>query len=57
VDSVSTSTSKLYLESGVTGLFSLGMWIVGADANVLLLPALSGSQPAFTAHGQVGIKF
>jgi hypothetical protein len=52
-----TNTSKLYLEPGVTGVLSFGMWIVGADANVLLLPGLSGSQPAFTAHGQVGIKF
>jgi hypothetical protein len=33
------------------------LWIVGADASVLFLPGLSGSQPAFTAHGQVGIKF
>jgi hypothetical protein len=53
----SDSTSNLYLEPGVTGLLSFGMWIVGADANVLFLPGLSGSQPAFTAHGQVGIKF
>ena len=51
-----SSTSSLYLEPGVTGLLSLGMWIVGADANVLVL-TLSGAWPAFTAHGQVGIKF
>jgi hypothetical protein len=49
--------SNLYLEPGVTGLLSFGMLIVGADANVLFLPGLNGSQPAFTAHGQVGIKF
>jgi hypothetical protein len=53
----STSTSSLYLEPGLTGLVSLGMWIVGADANVLFLTGLSGAWPAFTAHGQVGIKF
>jgi len=52
------STSNVYLEPGVTGLLSFGQWIVGADANVLFLPGWSGrSQPAFTAHGQVGIKF
>jgi len=50
-------TSNFYLEPGVTGLLSFGIWIVGADANVLFLPGMSGSQPAFTAHGQVGVKF
>jgi hypothetical protein len=55
--SSSKSTSSVYLEPGVTGLLSFGPLIVGADANVLFLPRLSGSQPAFTAHGQVGIKF
>jgi len=49
--------SNLYLEPGLTGLLSFGMLIVGADANVLFLPGMNGSQPAFTAHGQVGIKF
>jgi hypothetical protein len=54
----SYNDSNLYLEPGVTGLLPLGQWIVGADANVLFLPGWSGrSQPAFTAHGQVGIKF
>ena len=53
----SFSKSNLYLEPGVTGLLSFGLWLVGADANVLLLPGLSGSQAAFTGHGQVGIKF
>jgi hypothetical protein len=57
-DTTSYNDSSLYLEPGVTGLLSFGMWIVGADANVLLLPGWSGrSQPAFTADGQVGIKF
>jgi hypothetical protein len=52
-----SGASNLYLEPGVTGLFSFGMLIVGADANVLFLPGMHGSQPAFTAHGQIGIKF
>jgi len=41
------------------GLVTFGRWIVGVDENVLLVPGLMVSpwQPAFTAHGQVGIKF
>ena len=53
----SLSASNVYLEPGVVGLLSFGQWLVGADANVILLPAMSRSQPAFTAHGQVGVKF
>jgi hypothetical protein len=53
----SSSANNLYLEPGVTGLLSFGLWIVGADVNILLLPGMSGSQAAFTGHGQVGIKF
>ena len=52
----SNSNSNLYLEPGVTGLVSLGMWFVGADANALFLPGLDHSTTAFTFHGQVGIK-
>jgi hypothetical protein len=51
------SKSNLYLEPGVTGLVSLGLWFVGADANVLVFPGLDGSQAAFSLHGQVGLKF
>jgi hypothetical protein len=49
----------LYLEAGIAGLVTFGRWIVGVDENVLLVPGLTVSpwQPAFTAHGQVGIKF
>lgn len=53
----SSSTNNIYLEPGVTGLLSFGLWLVGADANILLLPGLSGSQAAFTGHGQVGVTF
>jgi hypothetical protein len=52
----SRSTSNLYLEPGVTGLRSFGPLLVGADANVLVLPGTTGSQPAFTAHIQVGVR-
>ncbi len=54
---IPASGSNLYLEPGVTGILSLGLWFVGADANLLFLPGLDGSQAAFTAHGQGGIKF
>ncbi|HTQ44405.1 MAG TPA: hypothetical protein VMI75_16705 [Polyangiaceae bacterium] len=51
------SNSNLYVEPGVTGLVSLGMLFVGADANVLVFPGLANSNAAFTLHGQVGLKF
>jgi hypothetical protein len=42
-------------------MVGLGIFFVGADANVLLLPSLSvpgtGNQAAFTLHGQIGVKF
>lgn len=58
-----SSSSNLYLEAGVEGLLSLGRWLVGADASTFLLPGWSDSHPggnsreAFTAHGQVGVRF
>jgi hypothetical protein len=41
------------------GLISFGLWIVGADANALwLVPSGEfNAHPAFTAHGQVGVRF
>ena len=56
-ESESNSSGSLYLEPGVTGLLTFGRCLIGADANVLFLPSLSGSQPAFTAHGQIGFEF
>jgi hypothetical protein len=29
----------------------------GADVNLLALPGVSGSQVAFTVHGQAGVSF
>jgi hypothetical protein len=55
-----TTTNGLYIEPGVTGVFALGMWFVGADANGLLLPSYGGGsslEGAFTLHGQVGVTF
>jgi len=54
----STGAGYLYVEPGVTGLVSLGLVFVGADANLLIiLHAQQGSQAAFTLHGQVGVRF
>jgi hypothetical protein len=49
--------SNVYIEPGVTALVGIGMWFLGADANVFLTPGLDGSQAAFVGDGQVGIKF
>ncbi len=63
VPSVSSSHSSLYVEPGVTGLVTLGPLLVGADANILILPSRtrpdlkSSTDTAFTLHGQVGVVF
>jgi hypothetical protein len=56
-ESESNNASSFYFEPAVTGLLTFGRWIVGADASVIFLPWLSSSQPAFTAHAQLGFKF
>jgi len=53
----SNSSGYVYVEPGVTALIGLGLLFVGADANVLLLPTLSGNQAAFSIHGQIGVQF
>ncbi len=55
--SASNSESDLYLEPGVTGLFTLGPVLVGADVNALWVPSLNNSNVAVTVHGQAGVKF
>jgi hypothetical protein len=61
---VSSSSSNLYLEPGVTGLVSLGLVYVGADVNYLILPSIGNGAPgntstegALTVHAQVGVTF
>jgi hypothetical protein len=57
---VSQTQNGLYIEPGVTGIFSIGIWFVGADANVLVLPSYAGGsslEAAFTLHGQFGVTF
>jgi hypothetical protein len=60
----STGTrNSLYVEPGLMAMIALGTFLIGADANVLLLPSrteASGSSSfdaAFTLHGQLGVKF
>lgn len=58
----SNNPSYFYLQPGVVGLVSLGLVFVGADANLLVLPSVNTgtgnqAQTAFTAHGQVGVRF
>ncbi|MDP9033629.1 MAG: hypothetical protein M3O50_02395 [Myxococcota bacterium] len=61
--SSSHSSSSLYIEPGVTGLVTLGPLLVGADANILILPSRtridlrSSTDVAFTMHGQIGVVF
>jgi len=63
LNNVSSSSSNLYLEPGVTALISFGTMFVGADANLLVLPDITqpggakGTETAFTIHGQVGVRF
>ncbi len=64
--STDVSNSHFYLEPGVTGIVSLGLLFVGADANILLIPGVDqidnqGNQnsktlTSFTLHAQVGVK-
>ena len=67
----SNSNSDMYIEPGVVAEVSFGPLLVGVDVNALFLPGLSdcgptatmgmacvsNEQAAFTAHGQVGVKF
>jgi len=54
--STSADSHSVYLEPGVTGLLTFGLWFVGADIDLLWVPAVNNSQVAVMAHGQVGIK-
>ncbi len=59
------SYNTLYIQPGVTGLFSLGTLYFGTDANVLFLTSLpqptttarTFSDVALTLHAQVGLRF
>jgi len=60
---VSTSTSKFYLEPGITVLIPLGLIYVGADGNALIVPSVDAPEgsssktfTSFTLHGQLGIR-
>jgi hypothetical protein len=57
------STSNLYLEPSLVGLFALKPLFVGVDVGALILPGLvQGEQPSKTyssisLHAQAGVKF
>jgi hypothetical protein len=59
----STTWNTLYVEPGVTAFLSLGGFLVGADAGIVVLPGfnpggpLGTPGPALTLHGQLGWKF
>ena len=53
--SASDVSNYFYLEPGVVGLVSLGVFFVGADVGALFLP--TGPDLALTAHGQIGVTF
>jgi hypothetical protein len=63
-DNQSSSTSKLYLEPGVTLLVPLGLLYLGADGNALIVPSVTSPEPgassktftSFTLHAQIGIR-
>jgi hypothetical protein len=63
IPSTSASNSSFYLEPGVVGIISLGMYFIGADANALFITGFkdangnSSLKTSFTAHGQVGVTF
>jgi hypothetical protein len=59
-----SGNSVIYLEPGLTALLTFGTLLVGADANVLILPGIndplngqSAWDAAFTIHAQGGVKF
>jgi hypothetical protein len=61
----SANPTNLYLEPGLTALLTIGIVLVGVDANILILPGVSDPLPpgqsswdaAFTLHAQGGVKF
>ncbi|HEX7663119.1 MAG TPA: hypothetical protein VF407_01345, partial [Polyangiaceae bacterium] len=61
--SLSDSTTKLYLEPGVTAFVTVGVLYVGANVNVLLIPGVDSGNgdsklwASFTPGLQVGARF
>lgn len=60
---VSSSDSHIYLQPGVTGLVSVGLLYLGADASLLVIPGVSqgnGDSKTYTSlaiNGEVGVRF
>ncbi|MEO8878687.1 MAG: hypothetical protein ABI461_24065 [Polyangiaceae bacterium] len=59
----SNSDSHIYLEPGVTGIVTLGLLYLGADANLLVIPGVDqggGDSKTFASlaiNGEVGVRF
>jgi hypothetical protein len=59
------TVQSIYVEPGATLEFKWSYFLLGLDANALVLPQLGGPpestgqtvHPAFTFHGQVGLAF
>jgi hypothetical protein len=52
------SSTNVYVEPGVTGLVLLGSsFLLGADANGLLVPASGRVGAALSMHAQAGVRF
>jgi hypothetical protein len=61
---ISGNINNLFLQPGLTALVSLGVLLVGLDANALVLPSIkepaatsATTDVAFTTHVQVGVRF
>jgi hypothetical protein len=53
----SAISNYFYLEPGVVGLVSLGMFFVGADIGALLPTGPDFPDAGLTVHGQIGVTF
>jgi hypothetical protein len=59
----SATNNSLYLEPALLGMITVGSFLIGADAGVLVLPSRAVGDgkteldAAFTLHAQVGVKF
>jgi hypothetical protein len=59
----SQDSSSFYLEPGVVGMITFGMYFVGADVNALVMTGFkdvnnnTSIKTSLTAHGQIGLTF
>jgi hypothetical protein len=59
----SATSNSIYLEPALLGMITVGSFLIGADAGVLVLPSRAVGDgkteldAAFTVHAQLGVKF